>query len=66
MSVIRRLTNVAKGKVKQWQRGWRDGPGEEPDVEEPPLPKKAPVEEEPPKAEEPVKEPERTPRKRRL
>ena len=67
MSVIRRLTNVAKGKVKEWQRVWRDGPGDEPDIEEPPLPRKAPVEE-PPKVEEekPVKEPEPRPRKRRL
>jgi hypothetical protein len=70
MSVIRRLTNVAKGKVKEWRRVWRDGPGEDhPEVEEPPRPKKPPVEEPPAKEEDapkPIQEPEPTPRKRRL
>ena len=77
MSVIRRLTNVARGKVKQWQRVWRDGVGDEPDdpdemptVEEPPDRKgRPPVREPPPKTDDepkPVREPEPTPRKRRL
>ena len=75
MSVIRRLTNVAKGKVKEWRRVWRDGVPDEPDdeeptVEEPPERRKKPrVEEPPPKTDDepkPVREPDPTPRKRRL
>ena len=75
MSVLRRLTNVARGKVKEWQRAWRDGPQKDEPVEEPvrkppppvgePPKRRSPLEE-PTTEEVPVKEPGPTPKKRRL